>query len=79
MVLTQKQDHRPMKQSREPKNEPTFIWAITLRQKRQEYTGGKGSVFSKQWWGSWTATHKRIRRDHFLTPRMKINSKGIKD
>ena len=41
--------------------------------------GGKDSVFNKQWWGSWTATHKRIRWGHFLTPRTKINSKGIKD
>ena len=26
-----------MKQNREPRNEPTYLWAINLQQRRQDY------------------------------------------
>ena len=41
MVVTQKQTHRSMEQNREPRNKPTLIWAISLRQRKQEYTNGE--------------------------------------
>ena len=41
MVLAQKGTHISMEQNREPRNEPTLIWSINLRQKRQEYTMGE--------------------------------------
>ena len=40
--------------------------------------GKKNSLFSKQW-ENWTATSKRMKREHSLTPHTKINSKGIKE
>ena len=38
MVLVQKQTHRSMEQTREPRNKPTYLWLINLLPRRQEYT-----------------------------------------
>ena len=61
-----------------PDMDPQMYGQLIFDKAGKNIQWNRDSLFSKWCWENWTATHRRMNLDHFLTPYTKIISKWMK-
>lgn len=72
MGLAQKQKYRPMEQDRNPRDKPNTYGHRVFGKGGKNAQWRKDSFFNKWCWKNWTATCKRMKLEHSLTPYTKV-------